>query len=33
LAKYNLALVAVREVRWDKGGNDRAEIIHISAEI
>jgi hypothetical protein len=25
VAKYNLDLVAVQEVRWDKGGNHPAE--------
>jgi hypothetical protein len=32
LAKYKLDLVGVQEVRWEKVGTERAEVIHFSVE-
>jgi hypothetical protein len=32
LGKYKLDLMGVPEVRWDKGGTERAEGLHSSIE-
>jgi len=33
LAKYNFGVVAVQEVRWDKGGSQPAEVYAFSCSI
>jgi exonuclease III len=32
LGKYNLDLVGVQEVRWEKGGAERQRVVHFSTD-